>query len=95
MHIGPHLKEKCFQSKVTKNNALKDWNTDIAKAGNNSLCVVIGKDNKYKSQSKCQLRSENLFSWNQNTLKPSPHLSAVFAIWFMTSPFSLKKAVYV
>lgn len=95
MHIGLHIKQNCFQPKVTKNNASKDSNTDIAKAGNNSPCVVIGKDNKYESQSKCQLRSADLFSWNQDTLKPSPHPSGVFAVWFMTSTFSLKKAVYL
>jgi len=52
----PASKGKMFSIKGEKNNALKDWNTDTAKAGNNSLHIVIGKENKYESQSTCQLR---------------------------------------
>lgn len=92
MHIGPHLKQKCFQSKMTKNNTSKDWNNDIAKTGNKSLCVVIDKDKNYESQSKCHLRLANLLSWNQNTLMPSPYPSGVFVVWFMTSAISMKKS---
>lgn len=59
--------------------------TQIAKAGNNSLCVVIGKV-------KINVTVRVNVSWDQNTLKLSPHPPSVFAVWLMASPFSLKKA---